>query len=158
VVFSDQEWGLLVGLPQAVAVAASAAEADGIRATIAESQAGLDAISAGRESGIPLVQDIAQELVSRVGDPEDGEQAPLIELPNRETAVADVLARARAAAVLLAEKADEGEAGAYKHWLVNIAEQVVAAASSGGVLGVGGDLVSESEQRFVDRLSKTLND
>lgn len=156
--FSDQEWGLLVGLPQAVAVAASAAEADSRRATIAESEAGLDAIAAGRESGIPLVQNIAEELVARVGDPEEGEQAPVIDLPDREAAVTDVLDRARAAAALLAEKADEGEAGAYKHWLVTIAEHVVMAASSGGVLGVGGDLVSESEQRFVDRLSRTLND
>ena len=51
---------------------------------------------------------------------------------------------------------DEGEAGAYRHWLVKIAENVVNAASTGGILGLGGDAVSPSERRFRDRLSEVL--
>jgi hypothetical protein len=73
-------------------------------------------------------------------------------------AVADPLDRARSAAALLNARVDEGEAGAYKHWLVGIAEQVVTAAPSGGVLGIGGDLVSEPEQRFREKLAVVLND
>ena len=69
-----------------------------------------------------------------------------------------MLGRAKKAAALLAVRTDEGEAGAYKHWLVDIAEQVVGAASSGGILGLGGDVVSDSERRFRDRLSQVLND
>lgn len=70
----------------------------------------------------------------------------------------DVLDRARQAAALLTARADEGEGAAYRHWLVSIAEQVVEAASTGGLLGLGGDQVSEAEQRFVADLSKVLND
>ena len=70
----------------------------------------------------------------------------------------DVLVRAGEAARLLAAKADEGEAGAYKHWLVTIAEQVVTASPSGGILGVGGDIVTEPERQFRDRLASVLND
>ncbi|MER6594185.1 hypothetical protein ABT214_20520 [Micromonospora purpureochromogenes] len=156
--FSDEEWGLLVGLPQAVLTAASAAEHDGSRRTRAENAAGLETISAGRESANPLVAAVAGEIVSRVGDPEAGEELPVIEPADPQALIDDVLARAGQASALLAARVDEGEAGAYKHWLVEIAEQVVGAAPTGGLLGLGGDQVSDSERRFRDRLSHVLND
>jgi hypothetical protein len=156
--FSDDEWGLLVGLPHAVLTAASAAENDSTRRTMAEGAAGHEAISAGRESASPLVAAVAVELLSRVGDPETGEELPVIEPADPSAMIGDVLDRARAAAALLAARVDEGEAGAYKHWLVSIAEQVVTAAPSGGLLGLGGEQVTESERRFRDRLASALND
>ncbi|GAB3180795.1 hypothetical protein FHX75_111972 [Micromonospora palomenae] len=156
--FSDEEWGLLVGLPQAVLTAASAAEHDGSRRTRAENAAGLETISAGRESANPLVAAVAGEIVSRVGDPEAGEELPVIEPADPQALIDDVLARAGQASALLAARVDEGEAGAYKLWLVEIAEQVVGAAATGGLLGLGGDQVSDSERRFRDRLSHVLND
>jgi hypothetical protein len=156
--FSDAEWGLLVGLPQSVLTAASAAEHDGTRRTLAENAAGLEAISTGRESPSSLVNAVAGELVARVGDPETGAELPAIEPSDPSAYADDVLVRAGEAARLLAAKADEGEAGAYKHWLVTIAEQVVTASPSGGILGVGGDLVTEPERQFRDRLASVLND
>ncbi|MGC5030502.1 hypothetical protein [Micromonospora sp. DT229] len=156
--FTDDEWGLLVGLPQSVLTAASAAESDGTKATMAESAAGLESISAGRESASPLVAAVAGELVTRVGDPEAGEELPAIAPADPRTYAEDVLARAKEAMELLAAKVDEGAAGAYRHWLVEIADQVVGAASSGGVLGLGGSVVSASERRFRDRLAQVLND
>ena len=156
--YSDDEWGLLVGLPQSVMIAASAAETDGGRRTLAESEAGLDAIAAGRDSGNPLVRDVATELVERVGDPDTGAESAVVPLPDREAGLAEVLTRARGAATLLTARAGPGDAAAYKHWLVGIAEQVVEAARSGGFLGIGGERVSESERRFVEELSTILND
>jgi hypothetical protein len=41
---------------------------------------------------------------------------------------------------------------------VTIAEQVVTAAPTGGILGIGGDVVTDSERRFRDRLATVLND
>jgi hypothetical protein len=156
--YSDEEWGLLVGLPQAVATAASAAESDGTRRTWAEGEAGQEAIAAGRESGSGLVERVARELVARVGDPDEGAEPPVIAPPDPPAALADVIERARAAAALLQSKADPGEAGAYKHWLVTIAEQVAGASRSGGVLGVGGEVVTESERRFRDQLAAVLQE
>ncbi|MEV4546060.1 hypothetical protein [Micromonospora echinaurantiaca] len=156
--FSDEEWGLLVGLPQSVLTAASAAESDGTRRTRAENAAGLETVSAGRESASPLVAAVAGEVVTRVGDPEAGEELPVIEPADPQAMIDDVLGRAKAAAALLAQRVDEGQAGAYKHWLVEIADQVVGAASTGGILGLGGDAVSPSERRFRDRLAQVLND
>ncbi|BCB88957.1 hypothetical protein [Phytohabitans suffuscus] len=156
--FSDEEWGLLTGLPLAVLTAASAAESDGTRRTLAESAAGLEAVAGGREGASPLVTAVAQEVVSRAGDPEAGEELPLVAPQDPEAYIADVLHRSGAAAALLRDRVDEGEAGAYAHWLVGIAEQVVTAAPSGGMLGIGGDRVTEPERRFRDELSKALRD
>ncbi|MCW2637947.1 MAG: hypothetical protein JWP76_253 [Dactylosporangium sp.] len=157
-VYSDEEWGLLVGLPQSVMVAAVLAEGDSTNRTATESSAGLDAIAAGRDSGSTLVRDVALELVSRLGDPETGELPPVLEMGTREVDLGEVLDRARAATDLLTAKAGPGEAAAYRHWLVGIADQVVNAARSGGFLGIGGSWVSESERHFVDELSTVLND
>ncbi|MGC4854109.1 hypothetical protein ACLQ24_12100 [Micromonospora sp. DT4] len=156
--FSDGEWGLLVGLPQSVLTAASAAESDGTRRTMAENAAGLETIGAGRESASPLVAAVASEVVTQVGDPEAGEELPVIAPADPQAYIDDVLVRAGEASALLAARVDEGEAGAYKHWLVMIADQVVGAASSGGLLGIGGESVSDSERRFRDRLAHVLND
>jgi hypothetical protein len=156
--FSDEEWGLLTGLPLAVLTAASAAQSDGARRTLAENAAGLEAVAAGREGASPLVTAVSQEVVSRAGDPETGEELPAISPGDPDAYLADVLDRAAAAAALLRARVDEGEAGAYGHWLVSIAEQVVTAAPSGGMLGVGGDLVTEPERRFRDALATVFND
>ena len=156
--FSDDQWGLLAGLPLSVLTAASAAESDGARRTMAEGAAGLETISAGRESASPLVAAVAAEVVSRVGDPETGEELPMIEPADPAVTVADVLSRAATASALLAIKVGEGEAGAYKHWLLKIADQVVTAAPSGGILGVGGDSVTDAERRFRDELAHVLDD
>jgi hypothetical protein len=157
-VYSDEEWGLLVGLPQSVMMAAVLAEGDSTNRTASESSAGLDAIAAGRDSGSTLVRDVALELIARLGDPETGELPPVLEVGTREVDLGEVLDRARTATDLLAAKAGPGEAAAYRHWLVVIADQVVNAAKSGGFLGIGGSWVSESERRFVDKLSTVLND
>lgn len=155
--FTDEEWGLLVGLPQSVLTAASAAEPDGAKRTHQENAAGLSAIAEGREEPDALVAAVAQEFVNRVGDPELGEELPSIQPADPEAYIADVLDRAAEAAKLLAAKVDEGTAGAYKHWLVTIAEQVVTAAPSGGILGIGGDVITEGERNFRDRLAQVLS-
>ncbi len=157
-VYSDDEWGLLVGLPQSVMLAAVNASNDSANRTADETSAGLDAIAAGRDSGSTLVRDVALELVHQLGDPETGELPPTLDIGSREVDLGDVLTRARAATDVLAAKAGPGEAAAYRHWLVGIADQVVNAAKSGGFLGIGGSWVTESERRFVDELSTTLND
>jgi hypothetical protein len=154
--YSDEEWGLLVGLPQSVVVAASQAESDGSRRTLAEWTAGMTAISDGREAASPLVRDVATEVVARQGDVEEGEEPPVITFPDRDAGIADVLQRAGAVHSLLAAKAEHADAEAYRFWVVTVAEQVVSAAKSGDVFGIGGDVVTEPERRFRDDLAAAL--
>jgi len=155
--FTDDEWGLLVGLPQAVLTAASAATPDSARKTRAENEAGLEKISEARASASPLVSAVAQAALDAAGDPELGEEPPVIQPADPEGYVADVLDRADQVRLVLAGRTD-ADAETYKHWLVEIADTVVGAASTGGVLGIGGETVTESERIFRDNLAKALAD
>jgi hypothetical protein len=156
--FTDSEWGLLVGLPLAVLTAASAATADSARKTRAESAAGLDEISDARASASPLVAGIAGAVLAQAGDPDLGEEPLVIEPSDPIGYAQDVLARAAEANALLTAKAEQADAETYKHWLVEIAESVVGAASTGGVLGIGGETVTQTEREFRDDLAKALAD
>ena len=156
--FTDTEWGLLVGLPQSVLTAASAATADSARKTRAENEAGRDVISDARVSPSPLVAAVAGALLAEVGDPELGEEAPVIEPGDPIGYAEDVLQRAAEANALLTAKAEQADAETYKHWLIEIAESVVGAASTGGVLGIGGEQVTDSEREFRDGLAKAFAD
>lgn len=154
--YTDEEWGLLVGLPQSVLIAASQAEADGSRRTREEWTVGMTAIADGRGSSSPLVQTVAADVVDRQGDIEEGEDPPIIEFPDRDAALADVISRARSAHELLSAKAEPADAEAYSFWVVTIADGVVGAARSGGVLGLGGDQVTPAERSFRDDLATAL--
>jgi hypothetical protein len=156
--FTDAEWGLLVGLPQSVLTAASVATPDSARKTRQESEAGIDVISDARASASALVAAVAAQLLSEVGDPELGEEAPVIEPSDPIGYAEDVLGRAAEANALLTAKAEQADAETYKHWLVEIAESVVGAASTGGVLGLGGETVTDDERAFRDDLAKALAD
>jgi hypothetical protein len=156
--FTDAEWGLLVGLPQAVLTAASAATPDSARKTRAESAAGQEKISDARASASPLVIAVAGAALDQAGDPELGEEPPVIEPGDPIGYAEDVVDRAAQANVLLAAKATAQDAETYKHWLVEIVDTVVGAASTGGVLGIGGEAVTDDERNFRDRLAKVLTD
>jgi hypothetical protein len=156
--FTDSEWGLLVGMPQAVLTAASAATPDGARKTRHENEAGRTEISDARASASPLVAAIAGAAMEVSGDPELGEELPVIEPADPIGYIQDVLDRAAEVAAVLAGKAEQADAETYKHWLVEIADTVVGAASTGGVLGIGGETVTDDERHFRDDLAKALAD
>src|SRR6185369_11303886 len=105
-------------------LAASSIEDDGSRRTATENAAGMAAIAEGRQSASQLVYAIANEIATKVGDPEEAEDLPGqpitdLPVPSEPSEYAkDVLDRARSAVALLKERADEGDTGAYKHWLV----------------------------------------
>lgn len=154
--FTDAEWGLLVGLPQAVLTAASAATHDSARKTRAENEAGREKISEARASASALVAAVAGAVLDVAGDPELGEEPPVIEPADPAGYARDVIARAGEAALLLGENASDSDAETYKHWLVEIADTVVGAASTGGMLGIGAEPVTDREREFRDGLAKAL--
>jgi len=156
--FTDPEWGLLVGLPQAVLTAAGAASADSARKSRAENAAGLTEIADARASASPLVAAVATASIAGTADPELGEELPVLEPGDPIGYAEDVIGRAAEANALLAAKANAQDAETYKHWLVEIADVVIGAASSGGVLGIGSETVTDSERAFRDGLAKALAD
>ncbi|GAA0741359.1 hypothetical protein [Dactylosporangium roseum] len=154
--YTDEEWGILVGLPQSVLIAASQAESDGTRRTREEWTAGMATIADARGSSSTLVRSVASDVVERQGDVEEGEEPPVIEFPDRDAGLTDVITRAKTAHEILTAKAEPADAEAYRFWLVTVADAVVAAAKTGGVLGLGGDQVTPAERSFRDNLAAAL--
>jgi hypothetical protein len=152
--FHRDEWELLVRLPGRVVVAATSAEADTARRTVAEGLAGIDAIAAGRASGSRLVRDVVATIYAETGA---AEQPAAEEFHERPAGIADVLAACREAGRVLAERTGREDRDAYRHWLEAIAARVCRAARSGGVLGIGGPLVSPAEQRFLADLADAFD-
>lgn len=153
--YSTAEWELLVELPELVVIAATSAEADGMRRTVDEGLAGDRAIEAGRHSDSPLVRRVAAELWT--DDDTGAEPQPTaVEFNDRRKGLADVLAKARRAAAMLSDRAAPADARAYREWLLAIAQQVCAAARSGGFLGIGGEQISTAEHAFLAGLDDAL--
>src|SRR2546421_4830045 len=151
--YRRDEWELLVKLPGRVVVAATSAEADTARRTVVEGLAGIDAIAAGRASASRLVRDVVAAIYA-----ENDEDRPTAEeFHDRAGGITDVLGACRQAGRLLAERAGREDRDAYRHWLESIAARVCRASRSGGLLGVGGPLVSIAEQRFLAELGAAFD-
>ena len=145
--FSAEEWNAIRELPELVVAAAASVERDtGIGAT-REVVTGLTEILNGarlrRDNA--LVQAVFEEYK------EDGAGEGRI-LDLAEEPPADLIARtlrlcAAANSVLDAKGGDD--APEFKRWLLETAEQVVAAATSGGFLGFGGERVTPAEGTFL---------
>src|SRR5690348_9328225 len=86
--FSRNEWDLLVRLPGQVLIAATSAEPDSPRRTVAEGLAGIDAIAAGRGSHNALVRGVVATIYAERDD--DGPTA--VEFNDRESGIAAVVA------------------------------------------------------------------
>lgn len=66
------------------------------------------------------------------------------------------LERIRRAVAILEPKATAEEVDAYKRFALTIAERAAQADKSGGVLGIGGERVSDTESAALDELASTL--
>jgi hypothetical protein len=151
--FRDEEWDLLVRLPGQVVVAATSAQSDTARRTVAEGLAGLEAIAAGRASGSRLVRDVVAAIYQEPGE----DQPAAEEFNDRVAGIAGVLADCRTAARVLAYRADHEDGDAYRHWLESVAARVCQAARTGGALGLGGVLISPAERQFLSDMGAAFD-
>jgi hypothetical protein len=150
--FAPQEWSLLVRLPGQVVIAATSAEADSPKRTVAEGLAGLDAIAAGLSSDNQLVR----RVVSTIYAERSGDEATAEEFADRAGGLSMVLMSCHRAAELLAARAYPEDRSAYQQWIEVIASSVCRASRTGGVFGVGGVRVSAAEQMFLNDLAKAF--
>jgi hypothetical protein len=133
-------------------IAATSAEPDTARRTVAEGIAGLDAIASGRS----FDSDLVRAIVAAIYAEPDEDPPTAEEFTDRAAGLADVLAACRTAATALAARADPADAAAYAQWLESIAARVCGASRTGGVMGVGGARVTAAEQRFLTDLGRAL--
>jgi hypothetical protein len=148
--FERDEWELIVTLPRRVLIAAVvSAPAEGRLA--AEGIAGIEAIASGLASTSTLVREVVASIYS-----EDYPAVRAEPLHSDQTSadieVIPTLAACRYAAEILANRAAEPDATAYREWLLHIAAVVSGVAQ--GVAGVG--RVALSESRFLYALGGVL--
>ena len=143
--FTADEWEQILEAPRWVVAGASAAQVDTAYRTGQETQQGFIAIAHGRDLGNPLVSAVAEEYLQN-------RRRLDLTFVDRAAGLDAVIERVAATVVLLAAKADGGDAVAYGRWLANITDAVIAAATS----GIRGPLVTEAEKSFRDRVRQAV--
>lgn len=153
--YSPVEWTILTELPIRVLAASMRADETGEFGLLKQQATGLTELSsrANEYSSSPLVQRVFEHYKSQG----DGE-AQTLQLSEQwiERLLPDTIERARQASEILAAKASDEDAAAYKLWLLETAAAVCAAATTGGFLGIGGERISEKEQAYLDDLSEAF--
>lgn len=153
--YSPVEWSILTELPIRVLAASMRADESGELGLLMQQATGLTELSsrANEYSSSPLVQAVFEHYKSHG----DGE-AQTLQLSEQwiERLLPDTIERARQATEILAAKAGNEDAAAYKLWLLETAAAVCAAARTGGFLGFGGERISEKEQDYLDDLAEAF--
>ena len=154
--FTGDEWTLLRVAPSFVSVGISAADPSGLYASIKEVIAGGNAMIAtlNADSGLELFA----ALVADRSIPGLPDMTALLGTGSHEQQMENfkiaALDRVQAAANLVARKASDAEADAYRKMLLSVAQKAADAAKEGGFLGIGGVRVSDKERAFITALSK----
>jgi hypothetical protein len=143
--FDAEEWERIATAPAIAAMYVITAEKGG---SLRESMAVGKAYAEARKSttGSPLLDEIVSGL-GTVSPDRFGSQEEF-----RAAAVGKV-SDARA---MLAAKADEAEVGAYRDFVLAVAQRVAEADKSGGFLGIGGERVTAAESAAIDELRAAL--
>lgn len=142
--FNAEEWDVLVQAPVLVALRMVAADRGGrLRESLSLGKAYAQARQEGAGTLLQEIVSSAPQLdPSQLRGPED-----LREEGGR---------RLSEALELLERKGGPEDVEAYKGFVLGIAETVARAHKEGGVLGIGGKEISESEQAVLDDLAATL--
>jgi hypothetical protein len=148
--FSEEERTLLVRMPRLIVAAASAAEEDSASRTAQEVEAGFIAVANGRDTGNAFVAEIARRAM------ENFDNRVVARLVRDAAGTDAILDQLRTAWQYLKLKAAPADAAAYARWILTITDDVITAVRSGDVLGMGGVLVSDSENAFRERVLAVL--
>jgi hypothetical protein len=143
--FNAEEWQTIVEGPALAGLIVVSAQRGG---TIRESVQMAKAYTEAREQHPG--GDLLGELVA---------QPPTIEprqFESSEQLRAEGLARIRDAVALLEGKAEPEEIESYKRFTLSVAERAAEATKSGGVLGIGGERVSDAERQALDEIAAAL--
>ncbi len=145
--FDAEDWSLITAAPLLIGLRIVAAERGGTaRETLAISRAYANA-RGYYDRG--LMQDVVSTPPSLgfAAAPRGAEDLR-VQAPNA----------LRRAVAILARKATDDEVNNYKRFVFYVAETVAQAHREGGVLGIGGTEISESEQAALDEIADILDE
>lgn len=143
--FNAQEWEQVLEGPALAGLIVITAQRGGtIRESVQMAKAYTEARKEHAES------DLLSEIVAQppTVDPRQFESA--------ERLRSEGLQRIRDAVAVLEPKAETEDVDAYKRFVLTVAERAAEATKSGGVLGIGGERVSEAESAALDELAVAL--
>jgi membrane-bound lytic murein transglycosylase B len=156
--FTPEEWNKIVESVMLSGMAVTAADPSGLIGLVQESFAsGSSLFKAKSDPGASeLVKAVVAEFETSEGR---GKVQAAIKARFAGAKAGDVSRRSmdalREASRILDSKAPQDSA-AFKQWLHTISENVAEAASEGGVLGFGGQRVSDSEKATLRDIDKAL--
>jgi hypothetical protein len=149
--FTDEEWARLKRAPFVAGMAISLADPGGpieaFKETKATLQSVLDAARGGDHGQLASL--LAGEVAAAHENPLSGFR------PKGAMAGDEILGELRGAQEIVTAKAPD-EADAYRDWLLATAQAAANAAKEGGFMGFKAEVVSEGEQKMLDRLKETL--
>jgi hypothetical protein len=150
--FNEDEWARLERAPFVAGMAITLADPGGPIEAVKESMATLKTVTETARSGGrgELVDAVARSVAERHKNP-IGDFKPRGAMASQQ--ILDELGAAKA---LVDEKATPEEAAAFREWLLEAAQHAADAAKEGGFMGFRAELVSEGEQKMLDRLRETL--
>jgi hypothetical protein len=150
--FTEEEWVRLGRAPLVAGMAISLADPGGPIEAIKESTAATRTVLEAAQTG--GYGEFVRALAADVAEKAQHRQSPLGGFrPKGAHAADEVLDELRAVNALLIERATPEEREQFREWLKTAAQNTAKAAKEGGVLGFGGELVSEREQKMLDRLA-----
>jgi len=151
--YNEAEWKAISSAPLAAGLLITLSDASGPIGIAKEALAVSRAISDSATGDAPeVVKSVAESAKTWGGRP----AMPNIPRSNREQAKAALIGAINAA-VGAVETKSPAEVESYKTWLASVAVRVAHASKEGGVLGVGGTLVSAEEQAALEQLAAMLN-
>jgi hypothetical protein len=154
--FTNEEWARLERAPVVASMAISLADPGGPIETLKESMAAIKtvaeaAMSSGQSELVEAVAISAAQKRQR-GEGPLGDFRPRGAQPGEQ-----ILEEVRAVNALVTAKATPEEAAAFREWLLAAAEEAAEAAKEGGFLGFNAELVSEGEERMLEKLREALS-
>jgi hypothetical protein len=154
--FTDEEWARLERAPIVAGMAISLADPGGPIEVVKETMATLKAVVQPSTSGDR--GELVDAVAASVAEKTRKREKPLGDFkPHGALAGEEILDELRAVNDLLAEKATPEEAASFRAWLLAVAKAAAEAAKEGGFMGFRAELVSEGEQRMLDKLAEVLS-
>lgn len=156
--YTSEQWQLLLDVPPLVGTSVMMAGSSGL-GTVKEAFAIASGVLAARHGyeGNELIEGLIQ------GRLKEGDRSEVERFSNQyrgmksEQVLEATLQKCESAVSLLSEKATDEEAQQFKEWTMSVGQKVAEAAKEGGILGFGGERVSEHERDVLQKVRSALD-
>jgi hypothetical protein len=158
--FTQEEWSAVRDAPYLAAMAVTVAGASGLIGTLKEAFTATSSLVQGMKSQSELIRSLsareeiqaAQEGVRSLVQPAAGSDLGALKA-KLQSLVSD---RVHAAVDVVSKKGTGQDVAAYREFVKGIGDRVAEAAKEGGLLGFGGERVSEGERSMLALLDRAL--